>query len=326
MTLWETFTSLPRPSAKGFYTVQHRTDRFRVGRSYENHPAILIEFAEPSSASLPRRLANLMYSPATMVDLAGSDGGHHRAHLAILECRTADEALGAYFFRVASSVLLDETAAFTEQGFENALDALAILFRSLQRPGVRTIQGLWTELAIIFWAADPVAAMSSWHSSPHALHDFAAGSYRLEVKSSLKGLREHTVLLDQLATMGPGATIFASVLLDDADDGASIFDLVETITARIGHDSAARLETIVAGSLGNNWREAGDIRFSLESARTSLRLFAAGDVPTIPQPIPPEVKNVGFTVDLSGTPHLELADARARGELFEQVLPDLIGS
>ncbi len=321
MSLFDRFLSLPRPSAPGFYTVEHGAQRFRVGRSYDNHPAVLIEFADARGLSVPRRLANLAYSPPATLDLASTDGSRQRARLAVLECRSTEPELAAYFFRIASSILLENPIAASEAGFEAALEALVTLFRSLQRPGLRTIQGLWAELAVILWSFDPEAAMSSWHSSPHALHDFSAGGYRLEVKASMKGLREHTFLLDQLATMLPGATLIASLLLHETGDGRSVFDLVEGISARVAVDSAARLETIVADSLGNGWRDAADLRFSLDGARHALQIYAAEDIPTILQPIPPEVKDVRFTVDVSGTSHLTLAQARARGELFQQILP-----
>ena len=194
--------------------------------------------------------------------------------------------LGAYFFRIVNSVLLNDPNASTEEGFENALDTVVSLFRALQRPGLRTVEGLWAELAVILWAADPVAAMSAWHSSPRALHDFSAGSFRLEVKASLSGLREHAFLLDQLETLGGGATVAASILLDETAGGASVFNLVEAIGTRIGIESAARLQTIVANSLGSGSREAGQIQFSLEGARASLRLYRGEDVPTVLQPLP----------------------------------------
>jgi hypothetical protein len=321
VSLWDTFETLPRPSAPSYYTVQHGKGRFRVGRSYDNHPTILIEFAEPVAMSAPRRLATLTYSPPVTVDVAGIDGTHRTENLAVLQCRTDDPELGTYFFRIASAILLDSPQASTEMGFEKALDTLVTLFRSLARPGVKTIEGLWAELAIILWAMDPVAAMSSWHSSPRALHDFAAGSYRLEVKASLKGLREHAVRLDQLAAVGEGSTLIASMLLDELDSGDSVIDLVEAVGARVGSDSVARLQTIVGDSLGNRWRDAPEMKFSLENARASLRLYAAEDIPTIPEPIPPQVKDVSFTVDLSGTRYLEFAAARALGDLFRQILP-----
>lgn len=320
MNLWETFLSLPRPSAPGFYSVEHGVQRFRVGRSYEDYPAVLIEFAKPSGTSAPRRLANLAYTPPTAVDVTSSDGQSHRARLAVLECRATELELCTYFFRIVRSILLTGSTT-TEEGFDAALDALVTLFRSLQRPGVRTIQGLWGELAVILWSADPEAAVSSWHSTPHALHDFTAGSYRLEVKASSKGLREHVFLLDQLATLTPGATLVASLLIHESNQGDSVFELVEAINKRLGRASVARLETIVADSLGNNWRDATGVKFALEEARRSLRIYAAEDVPTIPQPIPPQVKEVTFTVDLSETPVQDLVAARSRGDLFSQILP-----
>jgi len=256
-----------------------------------------------------------------MVDLSSGDGAHHRVNLAVLECRTTDPELGEYFFRMVRAVLLDNPNTTTEQGFESALDALVTLFRALERTGTTTIQGLWAELAIILWSKDPLAALSSWHSSPRALHDFSAGSFRLEVKSSSRRLREHQFALDQLATLGEGVTLVASLLLDETNDGSSVPDLVKAIATRIGSESAARLETIVADSLGNAWRDAIDIRFSVDGALTSLRLYPAERIPSLPQPIPPEVKDVHFTVDLSGTAPLDLADARGRGQLFEKLLP-----
>jgi hypothetical protein len=256
-----------------------------------------------------------------MVDLAGSDGSKHRARLAILECRTDDKEMSLYFFRMVSALLLNGPSGRSTEDFEKSLDTLVTLFQALQRPGVRTIQGLWAELAIINWALDVGTAMSSWHSSPRALHDFSAGSFRLEVKASLTGLREHSFRLDQLATIGPGVTLVASILLDEADGGASIFDLVDEIASRIGPEAASRLETIVADSLGIGWRDARDIRFSLDGARDSLRIYSAKDVPTIPQPLPPEIKDVHFAVDLSNTMHLDLGDGRSKGELFAKILP-----
>ena len=145
------------------------------------------------------------------------------------------------------------------------------------------------------------------------------------MKASLSGLREHAFLLDQLETLGGGATVAASILLDETAGGASVFDLVEAIGTRIGIESAARLQTIVANSLGSGWREAGQIQFSLEGARASLRFYRGEDVPTVLQPLPPEVKDVRFTVDLSSTPNLDLAGARVRGEFFAKVLPDASG-
>ena len=108
------------------------------------------------------------------------------------------------------------------------------------------------------------------------------------------------------------------------DDGHSVADLCDVLLARFDGDIelTRRLETVVTQSLGRGWREAATRRFDLGGARRGLRLYAATEVPTVPQPIPPEVKHVHFVVDLSTTSDLSLANARKCSRFFKAVLPD----
>lgn len=319
--LLEAFAALPKPSTVGSYAAEPaRGQRCRVGRSAEGHPAVLIAFKhEVGSTAI--RLATLDYRPPAEVEVFG--GGAARARLAILECKTTDPQLIGYFFRVVDAVVFRDARTEDEAIFASALDAIVTLFRALQRPGMRTVQGLWTELAIILWSSNPATAASAWHSNIHGLHDFSAGSFRLEVKSTLKDLREHSFMLDQLSSMSPGITLIASVLLVEESGGTSVMGLVEMIRARIvgATDVERRIEVIVGESLGQSWKEADAIRFDLESARESLRIYAADKVPTIPQPLPVGVKDVRFTADLSDVEWLETSAARGISNLYADLLP-----
>lgn len=321
MSQWETFISLPRPSAKGCFVVESGSHKFRVARSFENHPTVLIELADAGTASIPRRLANLSYSPPTSIEISGLDGKRRQGRFAILECQTLDLEVGKYFFKVMSAILVDNYAAASEAGFETALDSLVTLFRALQHAGTRTAQGLWAELAIVLWSADARNTLSSWHSSPTALHDFVSGEACLEVKSTTKDLREHTFLLEQL-TSHQDSTLVASVMLTETGAGSSVFDLVELIGPRVGEEAVARLQSIVGACLGNAWREASELRYSVEAARHSLRIYHAHDVPIVPQPIPAEIRDVRFTADLSAASSLSLTKARALKPQFSQLLPE----
>jgi len=325
VTLWNRFEQLPRPSVQGRYCVEAGGESYRIGRTFADHPVVLISFAEGSESGAARRLPNLWYTPPETLDLHAIDGRQYQARLAVLECRTGEPMLCQYFFRIAETVLLGALDGGTEQVFESALDALITLFRSLQRPGTRSLQGLWAELALVGWSKDPAAAIASWHSSPRSLHDFVAGDCRLEVKSTSKAIREHHFLLDQLAALPGGNTVIASMLLVEADDGISLFNLLEEVSFRVKYDRGARsrLEAIVVESLGSSWPEATGTRFRRELARESLRLYRANDVPRVPQPLPPEVKDVEFVADLSSSRPLEIADARMLGSLFDQLLPSV---
>jgi hypothetical protein len=136
-------------------------------------------------------------------------------------------------------------------------------------------------------------------------------------------MREHELRLEQLHEAPGGRTIFASILVSETDDGSTVSDLRALILERIGNDLELirRLEAIVTQSLGRDWREAANRRFDLDAAREDLRLYLATQIPTIPQPLPAEIKHVRFVVDLSSIEAMLLTDARDVGDWFRDILP-----
>jgi len=295
----------------------------RVARSFDNYPAILFDFQTATSGGPARRLANISYSPPGDVEIVDGLGAVRKARLAVLECRTVDRNLSGYFFRIAEAILFDGGSLISEPQFDSAFDALVKLFSALQRPGRLPLQGLWVELAMIAWSEAPSEAISSWHSSSRALHDFSAGHFRLEVKGTARGLREHAFLLDQLAQLPQGETLIASVMLTETSDGATIYDLLALITARaeVTREQVLRVEAIVAESLGNGWEDAHELRFDLDAALQSLRLFPASAVPCVGLPLPAQVKDVSFVADLSSASSIEIEEARSRASFFADLLP-----
>src|SRR5262249_31136921 len=142
------FAALPRPSKAGAYSVGAAQANWRIGRTFEGHPAMLVSLQTRNGARLHRRLANLEYSPPSPVDIVSATQTQ-ASELAIVACMTHDRDLVSYFFRVVQDVLAPEAQRGDEQRFEAALDAIITLFKSLQRAGTRTVQGLWAELAVI---------------------------------------------------------------------------------------------------------------------------------------------------------------------------------
>lgn len=323
MRPWDIYSSLPRPAHKGAYSVESSGCAYRVARSAEDFPALIIEFRHPAS-STPRRLSNLAYIPPSSVDVVGADGSISSDYLAVLECRSVDTDLGQYFFRITQAILTGNESAASEAGFERALDTLVRLFHALRRPATRSLQGLWAELAIIYWSKNPQVAISSWHSTPAALHDFSSGNTRFEVKSTQKPLREHHFRLDQLTASQAGNTLIASLLLKEGPSGESVRGLSDLIASRLegSSESAARLEAIIAESLGADWKASDDVRFLLDEALKSFRIYKATDVPTVPEPLPVEVKEVHFLSDLSGLPPLNFSRARTFAPLYDDLLPN----
>lgn len=321
MAHWESFLELPTPQKSGTYTVEATATRIRVARSFTGNAALLVDF-EHRGSSTPRRLVNLSYAPPASVELIASDAKRRVEQFAILECHSTDEDIQRYFFHIADAVLVDQRAAENEENFERALDKLVALFRAVRRPAVRSIQGVWAELALICWAREPAAAISTWHSSPSALHDFASGDFKLEVKSSQSELREHHFRQAQLSAIQTGDTIVASLLLTECASGVSVHDLLAILKANpvVQRESEARVETILAETLGADWHRAADVQFDLKRARDSVRFYDARQVPSIPQPLPTGVKDVEFVADLSGVPPLVPEALRGRAPFYVSLL------
>lgn len=325
MDLWSTYRALPRPSSEAAYTIAPGSGALRIARSYADEPALLI--ATKNSGLTPRRLANIMFAPPIEMIVAHADGVCEPAHFAVLVCTADDAELERYFCRVISSFFGDvgdaAVAAPSAEEVERTLDGITTLFSALTRAPKQSVQGLWAELALVAWAHKPEVAISAWHSEPTDLHDFALGAHRLEVKSTLSGLREHHFRLDQLGTAATGDTVIASLILQQTSHGVSVFDLAELIGECVGDDAIARLESIIAESLGREWREADadDVRFDLDATKQTLRFYRASDVPSVPQPLPVGIKRVQFVADLSNTRELPLDQARALAPLYSDILP-----
>lgn len=327
MDYWTLFQALPRPSAAAAYTIDNSMSSVRIARSYANRPALIMVMSDEGHSLTPRRLANLTFTPPTEMLVARTDGTVEHSRFAVLECVADDPELGRYFCRVLSAFFAEGDVAASEASLaaelERLLDGIAALFRSLRRPGKTTVQGLWAELAIILWASTPERAISAWHSEATQLHDFGVGAFRLEVKSTEKKLREHFFRLDQLSSATAGATIIASLMLQRSSHGPSVFELVNDISAQVGHEAARRLETIVADSLGEAWRDADtdDLRFDLAATKATLRCYRVEDIPQVPQPLPVGVKSVSFSADLSASPDVPLADVRVLAPFYAELLP-----
>lgn len=327
MDFWTLFQALPKPSSAAAFTIDNSTSSVRIARSFANHPALIIALPDNGHSFPPRRLANLTFTPPTEMLVARTDGSVEQARFAVLECVAEDPELWRYFCRVLSAFFVESDVPASGSSMaaelERVLDGIAALFRSLRRPGKNTVQGLWAELAVIRWASAPEDAISAWHSEVTQLHDFALGAFRLEVKSTEKRLREHFFRLDQLSSATAGATIIASLMLHRSAHGPSVFEMVTDIAALVGHEAAMRLETIVADSLGEAWRDADtdDLRFDLDATKATLRCYRVDDIPQVSQPLPSGVKSVSFSSDLSVSPCLPLADARALAPMFADLLP-----
>lgn len=292
--LFSCWSNLTEPTDSKQWTASKVSGRGRVARTIDGGAALLFSIDEEMPPSLHRlRTSHVEYTRCRELSIR-TDGVAEHGRYAVLHCTGLDTELVRHFLRVAAT--LPDNATSGE--LEEAILQLFELFRSLGHRGTHTVQGIWAETFVAAYAADPGLLVAAWHSDPDDLHDFVGNGYQLEVKSSARDLREHEFSLEQLER-SPSTTIVVSLLLDVDDIGASVFDLLRSLTSRLPLGLARRAEVIVSKALGDLWREADEIRFSVPSALSNLQIFGAEAIPRPPGPMPETVSQVKFRSDLS---------------------------
>lgn len=178
-------------------------------------------------------------------------------------------------------------------------------------------KGLFGELAVISKSASPDILVRSWHDSLNANKDFSLQNSYLEVKTSEGQARRHEIALSQLETDNTGRPInIASVPIEEDPNGMSAIDLYKEIRDQlISMDLQTKLTQQVLSTVGLDYAEFDELKFSVSGGANGIWIVSADDVPK-PEIMPNSlasmaISSIRFTVDLdvldvNGMPHLGL--------------------
>ena len=184
---------------------------------------------------------------------------------------------------------------------ESCISQLRDLFRALALPGSREVSGLWAELFVISRCGNPIRALSLWRHDQFDMFDFSSSTMRLEVKSSVRGLRAHEFGLEQLQPPTGGTGFVASILMQPLTGGIGVLELARNIEASV--DRVPRLKQKLwenlAKALGGDFSDQLDKRFDPTLSEKSLAVFAMGDIPKPSTPSDQRISAIRFVSDLS---------------------------
>jgi hypothetical protein len=185
----------------------------------------------------------------------------------------------------------------------------------VMQPPRKTVQGLWAELFLICQSRDPATLIRCWHGVPEDRFDFADGEQRIEVKAASGRVRIHTFALDQVRP--PMGCIAISILVERSGGGQTASDLLDEVRSRVDRpDLLIRLDSVVAQTVGTEWRQANPIAFDRQLAEDSLRFFDVHDIPSVASDVPPQVSDVHFRVDLTQQSPATRHDLASLGSLI----------
>jgi hypothetical protein len=308
----------PRGDGEVYVTIRHhREEPSRFGKDKDGRIAVLIasDSSEDEGVQAPIELANILLRPSCMCTVtAGADTSVSR--MTVVKCKSDDARYQECFLRVLSGTLGPFPESRSSLELRRLLSTVAELFRALEEPSQRSIQGLWCELFLIAYSHDIGTAIGAWHRTPQALHDFSRGDTRIEVKSST-GRRVHRFSATQIVAENGTTVLVASFLLQETGLGLTVADLWDRISERCEErpELLAFVNKVVTATLGSAWRYADRIRFSPDSALAQLRVYSASSIPRFVEPFPEGIENVRYDCDMEVARPLSPSELRSVGDL-----------
>lgn len=294
-----------------------------VGKDTSGNPVLLVQ----ADNTLPGTAAPLVLEHLCVIHLVNcrvqaGDQGEQQRTLSVIRCTGTDRAIHEYFLRSLHPIVASLGQSPSRDQISEAVQKLVDLFRRMADAPRKAVAGLWAELFLIAKSSDPAYLLGAWHAIPEERFDFGHGIDRLDVKAALGGLRLHHFTLEQLRPAGHVRVLIASLLTERSEGGTSLNDLVDSIRARVADpDHLIRLDSVVAQTLGQDWRAMQQTRFDLQQAIQSFRFIDATTIPSVVSPPPPEVSAVHFRVDLTQHP-MPFPDALIQGSrVFRAAIP-----
>lgn len=324
-SLLSAFSRLPIPriaeGSEAFSTqVIKQTPPHRVGKDTEGRPAILMSIhdAEGGDVPYPVALEHLVVRYNVLCQVTDPGEPQRQGRFTVIRCESHESDLIEYFLRTMEVHIHSIGPSPSCKQVSVMVEKLIELFRVLGQPSKFSIQGLWAELLIIAESSNPRLLLRSWHTGPEDRYDFCDGGQRVEVKSTSGRVRVHHFSLEQLNPPAGTTALVVSLFVERSADGLTVLDLVDRIRVRIQNDLdlLAHLHRNVTLTLASDWRQAAAFRFNRRSAKESLRLFEAGRISSVSLPVPPEVTEVRFKVNLSRTPPCDISNLIVGGSLF----------
>lgn len=299
-------------------------EQHRLGMGTQGEPSLLlvVNVSAGRARPAPLVLEHLTVQYDIECRIGRRDGATEEGHFTVICCTDGNRTLHTHFLRVVGALVASLGTAPSRLDVGRAVDQLIELFRALEKPPRKTLQGLWAELLVIARAHDPAVLIRAWHATPEDRYDFSMGEQRIEVKSVTGRVRCHYFSLDQLSPPASTNLLIASMLVERAGAGVSILELADVVRARAREDPSLLLhiDRVVALTLGEGWRHAEEERFDRELAEDSLAFFDPDSIPKLGPVMPAGVSEVRFKSDLTASLPMVPARLRAAGGLFRAAL------
>jgi hypothetical protein len=305
--LKETFETLIESQHRivgDFYASKVYNKSYRIAVDKNMNPALLIDESQYQDNNLLKsnyKLRHIEILYASSCDIVDKENNSklNQQKFTIVKLVNFDSDLLDYFFLLMEHIVLKTKDNLKEKVVRIELDKLVDLFSKKVRIDLQTTLGLWGELFFISQSINKEQSIKDWHIESSNSLDFTHndGSFT-EVKTTLKGRREHTFSSRQLELFNKLPVTIFSCMTESTSHGHSIIDLVKLIELSLDSDNAkSKLLELVVKTMNSDVESINNIKFNFDFAESSQKLFDFKSFPIESIILPNYIIDARFTIN-----------------------------
>ncbi len=318
-------------SSKGIPKGKFRAKKFKnfnnkiwICKNFNGYPTIILKSKKTDKNTLGPKYSHIEIRHNIDYKIIEENGSEVDVCGTSIKCSSDDEDLQKIFFETLLPVLKKLSFPVKAEEVNNLTKKLIELFKLLEKPARKKVQGLWAELFLIYLSDQPRYMVASWHNEPDEKYDFSEGTNFIEVKSTMNGERKHVFSLSQTIVKSKNVVLIASFIMEDDEFGMSIEDLETKILKRIKQypDASEQLKYLIRATLGKDWKKKNNKRFSPTRASDDLKFFNLEDIPKLDKSLQNirGVSNISFTSDLNSCSEANRKKFIKKSKLYKAVL------
>ncbi|MDE2816049.1 MAG: PD-(D/E)XK motif protein [Chloroflexota bacterium] len=330
--LLEIYEGIATPENEGMgtplFAVQYvpKQTCYFIGKDTSGQPCLLVETKENGKHKLPPiHLESLDAQFELGCQITDPEGQIREGVFTVVRFRSLDLETIRYFLSVCQIIMVHLGDKPSRRALATAVRRLASIFKNIHKTPIRSLNGLFGELFVIWRSQYPARAVAAWRIEDTSRFDFAMGDIRLEVKSCAGRVRAHTFAYDQCNPPPRTHAVVASLLVERIPGGISLGDLINSIETQLAgvEPLALKFHEVIASTLGADLSSAMQVTFDARLTENSLQFFDLREIPALRGSLPHRVTNVHFTVDLSGLAPLSQESLIKRDPHFRELIPQL---
>ena len=299
-------------------------DCYLVGKDAAGKACLLVETTDLGRRKPPPiRLESIDAQFEFACQITEPRGEIRQGSFTVVRCRSNDIETIRYFLSVCEIIIRHLGGAPSRAALAAAVRRIASIFQNINRPPIRSLNGLFGELFVISQSRSPTRAVAAWRNDENSRFDFSAGDVRIEVKACAGRVRSHTFSYDQCNPPPNTQAVVASLMVERIPGGISIEGLIASIEARISgsEDLVLKLHEKIASTLGADLTQSLRVTFDPRLSESSLQWFDLREIPAVRGTLPTRVSNVHFVVNLSGITSLKEDALVDRDPQFWELMP-----